>query len=590
MEIAFVLLLLLAAIVLFARETLPVDVVTLLVLLALLFTRILTPQEAFSGFGSDIIIILASVFVISGALRESGVVDWLGESLAKMVKGGERSLLTLLMGSVAGVSAFMNNTTVTAVMIAPVTGIARQRKLSPSRFLMPLAFASILGGTCTLIGTSTNVAVRGYLERTGLPPLGFFELTPVGIVIVIVGIFYMLFIGRRMLPTNTETTDLTTEYNLSEYLSEIVIKEGSPLVGQTLTASDLSQHGFRVLKILRDGAPISPRPSASLHAGDVLLVSGPVASLLKVRETEGIDIKPDVKFADRDLKSDDLEILEVLVTPQSGLRGRRIDSLDMPRRLGIAVLAINRHGQRLREKLKTTILKTGDLLLVQGSRESMDTLRASPDFAIFSEQTTVSHRSRKGILVLVFLLVGVGLSAAEIVPLSAGLLGAAVAAVLTRCLPMHKVYACIEWRLLVLIAGMTAFGVAMEKTGAAAWLAGWIVAGLEPFGGVVVMTGFVLLTIILTQPMSNAAAALVVLPIALSTADQLGLNARSFAVAITYAASISLIAPFEPSSLLVYGPGKYRFVDFMKVGGLLTLILVAIVIALVPIFWPLAKP
>ena len=587
MEIAFVLSLLAIAMVLFARETLPVDIVTLLVLLALIGSGILTPKEAFAGFGSDIIIILASVFIISGALRESGVVDWLGDKLGKIARGGEISLLVYMMGSVSGLSAFMNNTTVTALMLAPVTGMARKHKWCPSKFLMPLAFASILGGTCTLIGTSTNVAVSGYLASVGLAPLGFFELTPVGLVIVVVGTLYMIFIGRRLLPATTVSEDLTGDYGLREYLSEIVIKEKSPLVGQALRDSDLGKMDFRVLKVLRNARAMVPRASLVLQTGDVLLVNGPVESLMKVRETGGIDIKPDIKFTDRELKADDLEILELLVTPQSGLRGRRIEDLDLPARLGVAVLAINRHGESLREKIKAVRLETGDLLLVQGPRESMESLRNSPDFATFGEQNPAPHRDAKGLLVLGFLATGVFLGATGLVPLSAGLLGAAVAAVLTRCMPMHKVYTSVEWRLLVLIAGMTAFGLAMEKTGAAAWVANLIVGGLEPLGALFILAGFVVLTVILTQPMSNAAAALVVLPIALSTAETLGLDGRSFAIAITFAASVSLIAPFEPSSLLVYGPGKYRFMDFLKVGGPLTLLLLVIIVTLVPIIWPL---
>lgn len=589
MEIAFVLTLLAVAMVLFARETLPVDIVTLLMLLALMIAGILTPQEAFAGFGSEIIIILASVFIISGALRESGVVDWMGEALGKISRGGEVSLLTLMMASVSGLSAFMNNTTVTALMLGPVTGMARKHKWAPSKFLMPLAFASILGGTCTLIGTSTNVAVRGYLESVGLPPIGFFELTPLGLIIVVVGTLYMILFGRRLLPAHMGTEDLTGDYGLREYLSEIVLKEGSPLVGQTLRDSDLGKLDFRVLKVLRNKKALVARATLTLQAGDVLLVNGPVESLMKVRETEGIDIKPDVKFTDSELKADDLEVLELLVAPHSGLRGRRIEDLDLPGRLGVAVLAINRHGQRLRAKLKSVRLETGDLLLVQGPRESMESLQRSPDFATFGELNVTSHRDARGLLVLGFLAVGVFLSAVGLVPLAAGLLGAAVATVLTRCMPMHKVYSCVEWRLLVLIAGMTAFGLSMEKTGAAAWLANLIVGGLEPLGGVVILAAFVLLTAVLTQPMSNAAAALVVLPIALNTAATLGLEGRSFAIAITFAASVSLIAPFEPSSLLVYGPGKYRFMDFIKVGGPLTLLLMGIIVALVPVIWPLSR-
>ncbi|HEY5778141.1 MAG TPA: SLC13 family permease, partial [Terrimicrobiaceae bacterium] len=243
MEIAFVLALLLAALVLFARETLPVDIVTLLALLALMIAGILTPQEAFAGFGSDIIIILASVFIVSGALRETGVVNWLGDALDRVSKGGEASFLVRMVASVAGLSAFMNNTTVTALLLAPVAGIARRRQWSPSKLLMPLAFGSILGGTCTLIGTSTNVAVSGYLERAGLKPIGFFELTPVGLLIVLVGTAYLAFLGRYLLPDNPPI-NLTEDYGLREYLSEILIKEKSPLSQQTIRDSDLGKLGF----------------------------------------------------------------------------------------------------------------------------------------------------------------------------------------------------------------------------------------------------------------------------------------------------------------------------------------------------------
>jgi di/tricarboxylate transporter len=588
MEIALVLTLLVLAMAAFALEWLPVDVVTLIVLLVLLFAGILTPQEAFKGFGSDIIIILASVFVISGAMRETGVVDWLGQALERFTRrGGENSLLLALMGSVSGLSAFMNNTTVTAVMLAPISGLARRRKISPSKVLMPLAFASILGGTCTVIGTSTNVAVSGYLEAVGQQGIGFFELVPLGLILVLAGTAGMIFIGKRLLPDHPEPKNLTEDYGLQRYLSEVIIKEGSPLAGRTLRESSLGGLDLRVLNVLRDGRKLPPRPTLALNPGDVLLVSGGAQNLMKVRETEGIDIVPDVKFGDKELKGEDVQILEVLVTPLSGMLGRQIQNLNLPALHGITVLAVNRHGKRLREKLKTVRLEMGDLLLVRGATESMDALRASPDFAVFGEHTSPAHRGRKGLLVLAFLAVGVTANALGMVPLSAGLLGAAVAAVLIRAMPMHRVYRVIEWRLLVLIAGMMAFGLAMEKTHAAEFVASGIVAALDPFGMTVVLAGFVVLAVLLTQPMSNAAAALVILPIALSTAEKLGVSGRPFAIAITYAASVSLIAPFEPSSLLVYGPGKYRFVDFIRVGGILTLILLALIVTFVPIFWPI---
>ena len=590
MEIAFVLTLLMVALVLFTRETLPVDIVTLLVLLALMISGILTPKEAFAGFGSDIIIILASVFIISGALRASGSIEWLGGALDRVSEGGEISLLGRIVASVSALSAFMNNTTVTAVLLAPVMAMARRRKLSPSKFLMPLAFASILGGTCTLIGTSTNVAVSGYLAQAGLQEIGFFELTPVGLIIVIAGTAYLLLIGRRLLPDNPLAADLAEDYGLREYLSEILVKEKSPLSGEKLRNSDLSKLEIRVLRVLRDGRWRAPRPDFVLAEGDLLIVSGPVRSLMRVRDTKGIEINSDVRFGEKELRADDIEMLEVLITPESTLRGRRIQNLDLPARMGIVVLAINRHGTRLREKIKSIRLRMGDLLLVEGGRESMNLLRGSPDFAIFGEQNPSPKQGNKGLWIMLFLAAGIAAGTAGLMPLSTGLLAAAVATVLLRCMPVHKIYSCVEWRLLVLIAGMTAFGLAMEKTKAAAWLADLIVLALDPFGSIVVLAGFVVLTILLTQPMSNAAAALVVIPVALNTADKLGLNGRCFAIAVTFAASISLIAPFEPSCLLVYGPGKYRFTDFFRVGGPLTLMAALIIITIVPVLWPLSKP
>ena len=299
--------------------------------------------------------------------------------------------------SVSSLSAFMNNTTVAAILLAPVAGIARRRKWSPSKLLMPMAFAAILGGTCTLIGTSPNVAVSGYMARAGLGPLGFFELTPVGVLIVTIGTAYLALLGRHLLPDNP-TVDLAEDYGLREYLSEILIKEDSPLSGQQIQHSDLGQLGFRILKVLREGKPRAPRPDLVLTAGDVLIVNGPVESLMKVRETEGIEIRPDVAFGEKELKADELEILEVLVTPESFLRGRRLQSLDLPRRLGIVVLAVNRHGPAVAGKLKTVRLETGDLLLVQGARASMKRC-ARVRISLFSvSRIPAAHRGKKGLL------------------------------------------------------------------------------------------------------------------------------------------------------------------------------------------------
>nr|MDQ3621816.1 SLC13 family permease [Verrucomicrobiota bacterium] len=323
LPIAVVLLLLVLAILLFATEKISVDVITFLLLITLVMSGILNPAEAFQGFSSDIIIILGAIFVISGALTETGVLDLLGARLVKISGASDNRLLFLLMSVASSVSAFMNNTTVTAMLQPPVIGIARRSGISPSKLLMPLAFASILGGTCTLIGTSTNVAVSGYIKKSGMPELGLFEITPMGVIIVVVGIAYMMLVGRRMLPDHKEAS-LTRDYAIREYISEIIVLPDSPLVGQNSYDSDLNILDFRILKIIRAAQQFLPNSRVLIEEGDTLLVEGKVDTLMKVKKIEGIEIKPEHAFGDRDLQSAHFRIAEVLITPQSELAGRTL--------------------------------------------------------------------------------------------------------------------------------------------------------------------------------------------------------------------------------------------------------------------------
>jgi len=586
MEIALVLGLLVVAIVLFASEKLSVDVITLLLISALVLTGLLTPAEAFAGFSSDIIIILGSIFVIGGALRETGVLDVVGGWVFKLAGGNANRLLVLLMSAASALSAFMNNTTVTAMLLPAVSGVARRAKVSPSKLLMPLAYASMLGGTCTLIGTSTNVAVSGYIARSGLAPLGLFEITPVGLIICAIGIAYMRFIGQRLLPDHKEES-LTTDYGIREYLCEVIVQPHSPLVGQPSVEWDLSAFDFRILKILRGEEEYAPASDVCLQPGDTLLIEGKAVDLAKIKTIEGLAIKAESQPDDRELQTGDFRLAEVLVTPQSNLTGRTLLRAGFQQRYGVTVIAIYHRGAALRERLAEVMLRVGDLLLVRGPEARVQALRAEPDLAVIGEHRPPVASGRKGVYTVAFFATALLAGALGWLPLSIAFLLAALAAVLLRCISIERAYEFIDWRLLILIAGMTAFGVAMEKTGAAALLGHWVVVGLGPLGTMAVVAGFFALTILLTQPMSNAAAALVVLPVALSAARELGVNERTFAIAIMLAASISFIAPFEPACILVYGPGKYRFLDYVKTGLGLTLILSIVVLLLIPHFWPL---
>ncbi len=587
MQIALVLGLLVVAIVLFTWEKISVDVVTLLLLIILIISGILTPPEAFAGFSSDFIIILASIFVVSGAMQETGVLDRIGSALVKVSsKMPPGPLMAFIMLIVGVVSAFMNNTTVTALFVGPISGMARKMNISPSKLLMPVAFASIMGGTCTLIGTSTNVAVSGFLSQEKMNPIGMFEITPVGIILFLTGIAYMYIIGRRFLPDNPEAS-LAEGYAIREYLSEVVVVKNSPLIGKHIFETNLSKMDIRILQLIRDDQHFFPHPYLVIQAGDMLLVEGKIDGLLKIRETNGIQIRADL-LDEVNLLTKNSQLAEVLITNgESDLIGQTIKSADFRKRFGLVVLAINRAGQTLRDKISHIELRLGDLLLVQGTPDRIRYIREVHDLAILGEFTPVLFRFKRGILTVILFMLAVLIGSLELAPLSVCFLTAAVLTVLIKSLTVEQAYGSVDWRLLILIGGMSAFGLAMEKTGASTFLAGLITGWLSPYGNIAILTGFVVLTILLTQPMSNAAAALVVLPIALKTAEALGANPRSFAIGVMLAASISLITPFEPSCILVYGPGRYKFGDFFKTGSLLTLILLVIIVLLVPVFWPL---
>jgi len=593
MEIAFVISLLVIAIVLFATERISVDVITFMLLIALVtvpfgseFKGILTPAEAFEGFSNEIIIILGSIFVISSALQETGVLDALGARLSRMAPNAGGKLTAVIMTATSSISAFMNNTTVTAMMLGPVLSVARRAKVNPSKLLLPMAYASILGGTCTLIGTSTNVAVSGYLKKAGLPEIGMFEIMPVGIVICLVGIVYMVFVGRHILPDRS-AEDKNENFAIRHYLSEIVILPGSPLIKQYCFESDLSVLDFRVVKLIRGKIDLQPNARTIFAEGDVVLVEGIVANLMKVKKIEGIEIRAQMKLDAQDLESAQFRTAEILLTSQSDLVGRTLKEADLRQRRNLTALAIYRHGQQVLEQIGDLVLRVGDILLVQGPGSRIRNLQTTEGLVMLDEVRGTSYNPRKGLVAIVLFILSIVASSLGILPVSIAFLLAAVIMILAGCVNIEKAYEFIDWRLLVLIGGMTAFGTAMNKTGTADFLANLIVQTFSAWGPMAVLAGFFLLTILLTQPMSNAAAALVVLPVALHAAEQLNVNPRTFGIGVMLAASISLIAPFEPACILVYGPGRYRFADFVKTGAGLTLLLAVIVIFLIPVFWSL---
>jgi di/tricarboxylate transporter len=588
-QILIVLGLLVTAIVLFARETFPIDVTTLLMLAGLVISGVLTPQEAFAGFSSEIIITLGSIFALTGALQQTGVVDFLGRRLREIAKVNALLLLIVLMIATGFLSGFINNTTATALFIAPTIGAARHLRISPSKLLMPIAFASILGGTCTLIGTSTNLATNAFLISEVYKGFQLFEFTKLGVVLFGVGLVYLVTVGWKLLP-NHPPEEFDSAAAVREFLSEIVVTPGSHLIGQSVFDGGLGKFGFQILALFRSKVQIEITDQTRIEAGDVMLVSGSSEELMKVKAAAGIEIRPDLKHAQEDIEKAGVHVAEVFVNARSELIGQTLKQARFRQRFGLTVLAIDRQGETLRDRLSNIPLEIGDLLLVQGTRAAVDGLRQRRALTVLEELNPALYRRKRGLFVVAAFATAIVLGGMGILPLAVGLLIAAVLSVVARALTMQEAYQFIEWRMLVLIGGMTAFGVAMTKTGAADVLSGHIATLFSPLGITGLLGAYFVLTVILTQPLSNAAAALVVLPIALNAAQDVGADPRTFAITVMMGASVGLITPFEPSCLLVYGPGKYRFSDYVKVGGGLTVLLGIVCLWLIPKFWPPGVP
>jgi len=571
---------------LFALEIWTVDIVTLAMVLALIVCGILEPSEAFAGFSSDIIIVLGALFVVTGALQDTGVIDVITKRFLRSPPRAESRLVGALMAAVAGLSSIMNNTTVTGLCVAPTAALAQRAGVSPSRLLMPLAFASMMGGTCTLIGTSTNVAVSGLMPGYGMEPLGFFELTPLGLVLVVIGIAWMAFVGRRFLPRPPATPEAPPTI-ADSYFSEMIVLPDSPLTGKRLGELGLQKLGVEVVRIVRGRDSMSARSGRRILAGDVLLFVGNAAALLEVKAAQGIEIHPEVKLGEVKKSVEQGRIAEAVVLPDSRLVGGTLRDSDLHSASGATVLGLHRRGRVVHLPLVDIEIRIGDVLLLQGEDEALQ--RVQEQFALAFTNAIVStsrmRRSRGWIVAATFLLAI--LATALGAPIAVCFLAAAVVTVISRCLDSERALEHVPWRMLILIGGMTAFGEAMSKSGADRMFAELIEAWLAPYGALPVLGGFMLLTMLLSQPMSNAAAAVVVLPVAVATADRLGLDPRPFAVGIMVASSLALATPFEPSCVLVFGPGRYRFRDFYVVGLPLSIVLLAATLFLLPLLWPL---
>jgi di/tricarboxylate transporter len=517
-------------------------------------------------------------------------VEFLGDRLLQHGPANRTALLVLTGLVIAPVSAFINNTAAVAVFLPVMLRACHGRQVSPSQLMMPLSFFAMLGGTCTLIGTSTNILVSSIADEHGIRPFGMFEFSSLGVVLLAVGGTYLLVVGRHLVPERVQAESLTEGFHLNLYLSEVVVLEGSPLVGKSLVEARLGEkYDLEVLGHVREKVMRSvPGSHGTLIAGDILLVKAPAAALVRLRDAAGIAVRPGRHPGDADLRSEEAALVEAVVTPNSELESRSLKSADFRNRFGATALAIRRHGEDIREKIGHIRLQVGDELLVLVPRRNLARLRSETSFVILQE---VEVPVIKPVMAATAVLIVAGvvvLATIGIYPIAEAAVVGAVAMVVSGCVPARKVYDYIDWRVIFLLAGLLPLGIALETSSAASWAVGGLLGLAGDWGPHAVLGLFFLFATVLTGFMSNNATAALLAPLAITCASALGANPRPFLIAVTFAASAAFYTPIGyQTNLLVYGPGGYRFTDFVRVGGPLTVIYWLLATLLIPWFFPL---
>jgi di/tricarboxylate transporter len=594
MEHALVLGLILVALGLFALEVTRPDVIALGVTLALLLSGAITVAEGFSGFSNPAVITVVAMFILSAGLVRTGVADWIAEFVARA--GGSSPIrLTLIVMLTSGVmSAFMNNIAAVAVLMPAMFVIARQTGYSVSKLLMPLAFGSALGGLATLIGTPPNLLVSIALEDRGWDAFEMFDFLPTGLVLLAVGAAYMALVGRLFIPDRGDGSgDLTETYALQDYLTELIVPEGSPFADKTLAESDIhSSLGLTVLRVQRavddELTVLTPSPNMVLRVGDRLVVEGSITDLVG-ESSRPLDIYAETKLTAEALTNEDTHLGEAAIAPGSRLVGTTIARGWIRRRHGVLVLALRRRGETLRDRFISVPLEIGDVLLVQGPENALSEMAASRDFLMVNRIESKRRLPKKAPYALGSMAIAITLGGTGLLHISvAGMVGVLLM-VLTGCIRPEEMYRDIEWWVIFLIALMMPLGIAMDDdhSGTARWLADGLIDLVGDLGPYVVLAGLLIFTTMLTQVVSNAAAAVLLAPVGIAAAVGMGFEPYPFLMGIAIGSSISFLTPIgHQSNLLIYGVGNYKFTDFPRVGGPLNVLLFGVAMLVVPVVWP----
>ncbi len=595
-----VLFVLVGAVIMFATERYPVDVVAIVAMSVLVASGVITPQQGVSGFSNSATITVAFMFILSAALFKSGAVVNIGNRIAQLFKYNFWVGILATMVTVGVISAFINNTPVVAIFIPILVGAAAQSKLNVAKMLMPLSFASMFGGVCTLIGTSTNILVSGVAAEQNLEPFSMFEMSRMGIIFFGVGLLYMMTIGIRLIPNRGMDDGLMKKFGMGDYLTEIVILANAPSVGKTIKECPLVRKlDIDILEVKRKGqAFITPSGDMVLDEGDVLKVRCNVEKIKALKEREGIVLKSDVKFKSEEeialkKKADERVVfVEAVIAPNSPFEGRTVKDLGFRQKYGATVLAIRHRGELMRDKVVTTVLRAGDTLLIEVEKDKLQNLqqlelRGRNTFLIVSEVDLPEYRKDKMLTVVLTLVGVIALASLEILPIMMAAIIGSMFLVLTRCITMEEAYNAIDWKVIFLLAGAISLGVALDVSGTAKLISIFLIDIIGALGPVAIVSVLYLITSMLTETMSNNASAVLLAPIAIATSVELGLDARPFLMAIAFAASSSFMTPVGyQTNTMIYGIGGFKFADFIRVGAPLNIIFWILATLLLPVFFP----
>ena len=590
LQIAIVLVLVTIVFFGMVKELIAPEVLAMGAVSLLLATSILSTQDVLKVFSNSAPFTVACLFILSEALERTGVINAMGLAMARVKwRSWDHALLVMMMG-VAVLSAFVNNTPIVVIMVPVVIQLAHALSVPPSRFLMPLSFATILGGTCSLIGTSTNIITDGVAQQAGMEPFGLFEITMPGAVMAVIGVVYYYFIGRHLLPDRQTLSDALIEPAQRKFLTELLIPEGSPLIGKSITEAGFSKkRGQRVVDLVRDDVSFDPQHGEpKLQARDRLVLRTSVAEFVGLREAGDVIVEGGAAHEVEQISTRDLKMMEGIVGPHSTFVGMRVADLNLRGQYDTYILAIHRRNENLHENFEQVRLHFGDSLLLEGPADGLRRLFDRQELINLAPVTDRPYRRNKAWIAVAAVLAVIVLSAFEALPIAATSLIAATIVLGLGCLDAEEAYKAIHWPILMLIFGMLAIGTAMQTTGAAQLIVDGIVEIIGDLGPWAVLSAIYLLTSILNAFISNNAAAILFTPIAIGLAHQLGVDARPFVAAIMFASSADFSTPIGyQTNTIVYGAGGYRFLDFTKVGLPLNLILWIVASFIIPIFWPL---